>query len=120
MRRIPTAAVLVVVGALLAPASRAEAQEGAEPFEFSLFSPLQVRGVDAEIQVLRLSLLYGENVSVRGLDVGLVARGIPGESPRGSSGPSSAIRRVTLSVGRTVGWPGGWMATSRGCRGRQL
>jgi len=74
MRIILTAAVLVAAGALLAPASPAEAQEGAEPFEFSLFSPLQVRGVDAEIQVIRLSLLYGENVSVRGLDIGLVVK----------------------------------------------
>ena len=88
MRIILTAAVLVAAGALLAPASPAEAQEGAEPFEFSLFSPLQVRGVDAEIQVLRLSLLYGENVSVRGLDIGLVVRRIRGESPRASRSPS--------------------------------
>ena len=73
------AALTAAVG-LAALASELEAQSADEPFEFALFSPLQVRGPDSAIQVLRLSLIYGENVSVKGLDIGLVMRNTGGES----------------------------------------
>ena len=72
MRRLLVLAALTAAVGLAALASELEAQSADEPFEFALFSPLQVRGPDSAIQVLRLSLIYGENVSVKGLDIGLV------------------------------------------------
>lgn len=43
----------------------------AENFELSLFPGLQLRGQDSAIRILRLGL-YNKNLSVRGLDIGLV------------------------------------------------
>ena len=65
-------AALAAAAGLPTLASELEAQSADEPFEFALFSPLQARGPDSAIQVPRLSLIYGENVSVKGLDIGLV------------------------------------------------
>ncbi len=43
----------------------------AENFELSLFPPVQLRGEDSAIRILRLGL-YNKNVSVKGLDIGVV------------------------------------------------
>ncbi len=43
----------------------------AENFELSLFPGVQLRGEDSSIQILRLGL-YNKNVSVQGLDIGIV------------------------------------------------
>ena len=42
-----------------------------ENFELSLFPGVQLRGEDSAIQILRLGL-YNKNVSVQGLDIGIV------------------------------------------------
>ena len=42
-----------------------------ENFELSLFPGVQLRGEDSAIRILRLGL-YNKNVSVRGLDIGIV------------------------------------------------
>jgi len=42
-----------------------------QPFEFSLWSPVQIAGEDAHISGIRLNLLYGRNASVSGVDIGL-------------------------------------------------
>ena len=80
MRRLLVVAALAAAVGLPTLASELQAQSADEPFEFALFSPLQARGPDSAIQVLRLSLIYGENVSVKGLDIGLVMRNTGGES----------------------------------------
>ena len=80
MRRLLVVAGLAAAVGLPTLASELEAQSADEPFKFALFSPLQARGPDSAIQVLRLSLIYGENVSVKGLDIGLVMRNTGGES----------------------------------------
>ena len=43
----------------------------AENFELSLFPGVQLRGEDSAIRILRLGL-YNKNVSVKGLDIGIV------------------------------------------------
>jgi hypothetical protein len=50
------------------------------PFQVALFEPVQLRPADHEILVFRLNLIYGRNVSVKGLDVGLVNHSTGGES----------------------------------------
>ena len=83
---------------LAAHAAELEAQSADEPFELAVFSPLQVRSEDSAIQILRLSLIYRENVSVKGLDVGLVARNTGGVS----KGLQYAV--VGFVEGDFVGW----------------
>jgi hypothetical protein len=104
MRILPMAVVLLATTALVAPSAPIAAQQTDEPFEFALFTPLQVRGESSAIQVFRLSLLYGSNVSVKGLDVGLVARNTGGES----KGLQWAL--VGYVEGDFVGWQNGWLA----------
>ena len=48
---------------------RARAQQES-PFQLALFSPVQIRPEEDGIVILRLSLLYGKNAYVKGLDVG--------------------------------------------------
>ena len=98
------AAVLLATTALLLMSAPITAQQTDEPFEFALFTPLQVRGENSAIQVFRLSLLYGSNVSVKGLDVGLVSRNTGGES----KGLQWAL--VGYVEGDFVGWQNGWLA----------
>jgi hypothetical protein len=45
--------------------------EKEQPFQIALFNPVQWRAETAEIVGCRLNLIYGKNVSVKGLDVGL-------------------------------------------------
>lgn len=85
-----------------------QAQENAQSFELALFSPVQVRSPDVPIRILRLSLIYGENVSVRGLDVGLVARSTGGISKGLQYG------LVGLVDGDFVGWQNTFINVTRG------
>ena len=48
----------------------AEAQE--TPIQLSLFSPIQIAKEETSVKGLRLSLLYGRNVNLMGLDIGCV------------------------------------------------
>jgi hypothetical protein len=50
--------------------SSATAAEG-EPFQLALFHPIQIRDEHASITALRLNLIYGKNVSVIGIDIGI-------------------------------------------------
>jgi hypothetical protein len=54
--------------------------ETEEPFQIAIFHPLQLRDENTSILALRVSLLYGRNVAVKGLDVGLVNHCTGGES----------------------------------------
>jgi hypothetical protein len=58
--------VMVSLGALDAFAGQA-----AKPFQLALFSPIQIREESASITALRLNIIYGKNVSVSGLDIGI-------------------------------------------------
>ena len=54
-------------------------QEG-EPFQLALFHPLQIREESASITAIRLNIIYGRNVSVTGLDVGIANHCTGGQS----------------------------------------
>ncbi len=67
------AASCAVMFARSTGAGAAWAQATDQTFQLALFNPVQIHPEDDVIRVLRLSLLYGKNVSVKGLDVGLVS-----------------------------------------------
>jgi hypothetical protein len=48
--------------------------------QFSLFTPIQIFPEDNSIKGLRLNLIYGRNVSVTGLDLGLINHTTTGKS----------------------------------------
>ena len=51
-----------------------------KPIQLSLFSPVQIFSEDTAIKGIRLSLLYGKNTSITGLDWGLVNHTTSGQS----------------------------------------
>ncbi len=102
MRRLLIATSFAVTAGLSVPVSHLQAQAD-EPFEFALFSPIQMRDPDTAINVFRLSLLYGENASVKGLDVGVVSRNTGGES----KGLQYSV--VAYVQGDFVGWQNAWL-----------
>jgi hypothetical protein len=66
----PLAAAALLALLTLAPPARAA--EG-KPFQLSLVSPVQVVPEGESVSGLRLSLLYGKNANVSGVDLSLVA-----------------------------------------------
>jgi len=48
------------------------AQGAEKTLQLSLFNPIQVRPEETSIFLLRVNLIYGKNVSVKGLDIGIV------------------------------------------------
>lgn len=67
----------VILGVVLL-AQPALAQE--KPIQLSLLAPIQIVPEDNAITGLRLSLLYGKNTSVSGLDLGLINHSTSGTS----------------------------------------
>jgi hypothetical protein len=45
---------------------------GERPVQLSLFTPIQIYSDEHSITAFRLNVIYGRNISVRGLDLGLV------------------------------------------------
>lgn len=86
----------VLVAALASPAEGV-AQDAAQSFEIGLFPPVQLRGEDAEIRILRLGV-YSRNVAVRGLDIGVVNHTTGGVSKGLQFG------LVGVSEGAFLGW----------------
>jgi hypothetical protein len=66
---------VMLVAAILSLASATRGQELVEkPLQIALWNPIQIYPEDTGIKVFRLSILYGKNVSVKGLDLGMVNR----------------------------------------------
>ena len=51
-----------------------------KPIQLALFAPTQTVKENNSISGVRLSLIYGKNVQVRGVDIGLVAHNTGGQS----------------------------------------
>ena len=71
MRASPFVLAVTFLVAVAGSPFHGTAQAPTESFELSLFPPVQLRGQDSTIRILRLGL-YNQNVAVRGLDVGVV------------------------------------------------
>jgi len=93
-----------LAAALLTPSLSAQDKS----FELALWSPVQIRSVDDDIRILRFALFYGKNVSVKGLDLGLVLRSTGGVS----KGLQHSL--VGLNDGDFVGWQGSFVSITRG------
>ena len=97
------AAALPLFGS--APALEAQSEQF---FEVSFWSPRQLRAEDDVIRILRVSLPYGRNVAVHGVDVGFVARSTGGES----KGLQYAV--VGINDGDFVGWQNSVISLTQG------
>ncbi|HER44260.1 MAG TPA: hypothetical protein ENO08_07365, partial [Candidatus Eisenbacteria bacterium] len=63
--------IMTILCAGLLPAGRVSAQGADQPLQLALFNPVQIRPEDTSIFLLRVNLIYGKNVSVKGLDIGI-------------------------------------------------
>lgn len=80
MNKLSISSALILLVALLLGTGNALADQQGEPFQLALFNPLQIRDESASITALRLNIIYGKNVSVSGLDVGLANHCTGGQS----------------------------------------
>jgi len=79
VRVLLSSVVLFSIVFSLGPGNGVAAQEG-EPFQLALFHPLQIRDESASITALRLNIIYGKNLSVTGLDLGIANHCTGGQS----------------------------------------
>lgn len=63
---------LALCAALLALSAASAMAEGNKPIQIALFDPIQIFPAKESIAGLRLNLIYGKNVNMQGLDVGIV------------------------------------------------
>lgn len=70
--------VFSVVILLLTSSAPLHAQK--KPIQIAVFAPIQLFDDSNHIEGIRLSLLYGRNVSVKGLDVGFISHSTSGKS----------------------------------------
>jgi hypothetical protein len=56
------------------------AQTSEKFFQLAVVNPIQIRGEDEAINILRLNLIYGKNTYVQGIDIGLVNHNTSGVS----------------------------------------
>ena len=99
MRRLLTASAVL---ALLAAASPAIADDG-RPFQLALLNPVQIFPERESVSGLRLSILYGKNVNVTGLDLSFIAAHATGNF----TGVQWAL--VGLADGDFLGWQGSFI-----------
>lgn len=62
--------LLGIVFSILIISSVQAAEEKATPFQYSIFSPIQLFSEDYDVYGVRLNLLYGVNKSIYGVDLG--------------------------------------------------
>lgn len=101
------AVVSVVALIVLVPASSLRAQQ-TRPVQLALVTPIQIFPEEDAIGGVRLSLLYGRNVSVAGFDLGLVNHTTTGTT----KGVQWGI--VGIAERRFVGWQGNYVNVVNG------
>jgi hypothetical protein len=78
------------------------------PFQLSLFDPIQIVPNNESINGIRINFIYSKNANITGLDVGLV---------NVTTGKQLGVQwgAVDITEGGFTGWQGGWIVNiSRG------
>jgi hypothetical protein len=99
----------LIVSIFALPALLAPVQASVSPFQLALVSPVQLVSPATSVSGLRLSLIYGENHDVTGLDLG-----IAGHTTGNFAGVQFSA--VSLVDGDGVGWQNGWLYNRVGGR----
>jgi len=96
--------VTTMVFYALCPVSQAQDK----PVQLALFSPVQIFPPSTPITGVRLNLIYGRNVSMSGLDVGLINH----IGDQRSVGAQFGL--VGINEGDYVGWQSNWININKG------
>ncbi len=94
----------VVALSMLVVAAAGELRAEDRPVQLALFDPIQIFPANYSISGVRLSLLYGRNVSVTGIDIGLV------NSTTGGTSKGLQYGIVGINEGSFVGWQADWVS----------
>ncbi len=103
MKTVITLVVIIILSSTIPVVASGEAK----PIQLSLFDPIQIFPATTDIVGVRLSLLYGRNASVAGLDWGLVNHTTTGTSKGYQTG------LVGISDDRFVGWQNNFVNISK-------
>ena len=106
MSRMIRALLMLAIFGLIFVSAPAQAQE--RPIQLSLVSPIQIFPENYSIKGIRLSLIYGRNASVTGLDWGLVNHTTTGKTMGVQFG------LVGLADADFVGWQDNWINVVKG------
>lgn len=106
MNKIVAAAIVVLT--MLCAAAPTMAESKNQPIQLALFSPIQIFPESYSISGVRLSLIYGKNASVTGLDWGLINHNTTGESVGWQLGV------VGLVEGDFMGFQDNWINVVKG------
>jgi hypothetical protein len=127
MKRVPIVSVLVLVSMLSA---RAVAGQEEHPIQLSLLAPVQLVPEEESVRGVRLTLLYGKNASVTGVDLALIANhttrdflgvqfGLVGYAERNFTG-AQLNWGVNVVEGAFEGLQWGFVNSARNGRGVQV
>jgi len=77
------------------------------PVSLGIFPPVQIVKETESVTAFRLSLIYGKNVDMQGLDIGLVTR---------NTGDVTGLQWTAFGMvdGDFTGWQNGWLASMAG------
>ena len=98
-----------------------------KPFEFSVFSPVQIQKPETEITGLRINLIMGRSAALKGMDMGFV-NFIDGDVTGLQCGFGSVISGdllgyqyglIAQTYGEVRGWQGGWFCQTGSVGGVQ-
>ena len=95
-------ALVLLFSALACGQGPGNAGHAEEPFQVSVWTPLAIRPENVGITVFRLNLIYGRNVYIKGLDVGIANHCTGGVSKAWQTG------LVSVCEGDFIGWQDGW------------
>jgi hypothetical protein len=104
-----TKAIILTLAIMLSISAMAFGQEEGgtgyteEPFQLALWTPVAVRRDDVGITIFRFNLIYGRNVSVKGLDLGLANHCTGGVTK------AWQIGLLNSCEGDFIGWQDGWV-----------
>jgi hypothetical protein len=105
---------IAITGLLCVVASLGEVRAQSKPISLGLVTPIQIVPKEESVSGFRLSLLYGQNASVTGLDLGLINHTTSGTSVGFQWG------MVNLNDANFNGWQASWVNILRGrCEGLQ-
>jgi hypothetical protein len=101
--------ILLALAIILSVSALALGEEGTgtgyreEPFQLALWSPVAVRADDVGITIFRLNVIYGRNVSIKGIDLGIANHCTGGVSKAWQIGLLNSVE------GDFIGWQDGWV-----------
>lgn len=99
---------LFILSFMMAFSSNSALAQQEKPVQLSLFNPVQLFPEETAVKGLRLNLIYGKNVSVTGLDIGLINHTTSG----GFKGLQYGL--VGISDADFIGWQNNFVNVSKG------